>query len=240
VPVYLASDVHLRLDYPERGRRLARWVDTLGADDSLILAGDLCDFWYATRERRADPMACAGLRSLAAFSARGGDLTVMPGNHDAWLGPFYEATLGARFVREPLELEASGRRLHVIHGHLLGVRRPWKVVMETRAFFEGFGRVPSFLARRLDVLLSKDNERTRERMDRRHLALYRRYADRLAGSVDLVVFGHVHAWKNDDTRRPRLVVLGGWHRRSSYLKVDPSGAWLVVEPEMTSTRLPGG
>ena len=72
MPDYFLSDVHLRLDQPDRGRRLALLVDRLRAGDSLTIVGDLCDFWYAARQFDADPMACAGLRSLASFRDRGG------------------------------------------------------------------------------------------------------------------------------------------------------------------------
>ena len=44
---YFASDVHLRLDRPERGRRFARFVGGLEPGvDTLTIVGDLCDFWY--------------------------------------------------------------------------------------------------------------------------------------------------------------------------------------------------
>ena len=66
----------------------------------------------------------------------------MPGNHDAWLCPFYQSELGAQIVPDPYELTIYGLRLHVVHGHLLGARRAWKALMESHAFFAGFGRVP--------------------------------------------------------------------------------------------------
>ena len=52
----------------------------------------------------------------------------MPGNHDAWLCPFYESELGARIVPDPCDLTVHGLRLHVVHGHLLGARRAWKAL----------------------------------------------------------------------------------------------------------------
>ena len=66
----------------------------------------------------------------------------MPGNHDAWLCPFYERELGARIIPEPHDLTIHGLRLQLVHGHLLGARQAWKSWMESHAFFEGFGRVP--------------------------------------------------------------------------------------------------
>jgi UDP-2,3-diacylglucosamine hydrolase len=229
--VYCASDVHLRLDRPERGRRLARWVSRLEPDDQLYVVGDLCDFWYASRQRDVDPMTCAGLRALAEFRARGGSLTILPGNHDIWLGPFYERVLGARFCSEPLDLDVHGLRVHLIHGHHLGKRRKWKKAMESRAFLAVFGHLPEPLATVLDTLLDRSNERKRDVEDRRHLVVCRRYANELAGAVDLVVFGHIHRIVDDTSAQPRMIVLGGWHERSSYLKIESSGATLVVEPD---------
>jgi UDP-2,3-diacylglucosamine hydrolase len=228
---YFASDVHLRLDHPERGRRLARWVDGLGPDDTLTIVGDLCDFWYASRQFGTDPMACDGLRALAAFQTRGGSLTILTGNHDGWLGPFYERTLGARYVAEPWDVEAHGLRIRLVHGHRLGARPPWKGWMESRRFLDLFRRVPESLARRLDQLLEETNEKLRDAADRRHLAKFRAYADRHADDFDLVVLGHIHRPLDDVEPRPRMIVLGGWHRQSSYLKIDHTGASLIVEPD---------
>jgi len=229
MPTYFASDVHLRLDHPDRGARFGRWVDALRPDDTLTIVGDLCDFWFAARQRRADPMSCRGLRALADFSTRGGALTILLGNHDAWLGPFYERVLGAVLATEPLEVSAGGLRLHLVHGHRVGARPPWKGIMESRAFLTAFGMTPEPAARLLNVRLDFVNELHRAEATLRHLRRYRGYANALSPPPDLVVFGHVHALVDDDTHAPRTVVLGSWLLGGSYLRVDDQGARLVVE-----------
>jgi UDP-2,3-diacylglucosamine hydrolase len=230
--VYFASDMHLRLDRPDRGRRLARWVDGLDPVDVLYLVGDVCDFWLATRQlpRPGQPLRCEGLEALARFTARGGSLTILPGNHDRWLGPFYERTLGARFLQEPRTVEAHGLRLYVVHGHHAGGRQGWKTGMETRAFFRAFEALPAPLVHRLDGLLERSNDRDREADEARLLGYYRRHAAAAASDYDLAVFGHVHTPFDDPAVTPRLVILGGWHGGTSYLRVDDRGAALVVEP----------
>jgi UDP-2,3-diacylglucosamine hydrolase len=237
VPVYFASDMHLRLDKPDRGRRLAEWVDRLAPGDFLYLVGDVCDFWYATRQRRRDPMACEGLHALARFRSRGGELVILPGNHDLWLGPFYEQTLGARFVSEPVVVDAYGKLIHVVHGHRTGGRQPWKAGMESHAFFRAFEQLPGPIARKLDILLNQSNDRGRAQDEARLIAVFRRSLDSLEPSIDLAVFGHVHSPLDDPTSRPRLVILGGWHSQSSYLRVDDAGATLVVDPGAPSTAM---
>jgi UDP-2,3-diacylglucosamine hydrolase len=228
VPAYFVSDVHLRLDRPGRARRFAQWVESLSPADPVTIVGDLCDFWFASRQRRADPMACAGLKALKGFAEQGGSITIMPGNHDVWLGPFYEKALGARFVGEPLEVQAFGLRVHLVHGHLLGARGRWKAALESRVFLRAFELVPGRLAHGLEARLEQSDARWRAESDRRHLEVYRCYADKLVDSADVVVFGHIHRPCDDPSRKPRLFVLGGWRSGESYLKIDESGPILVV------------
>jgi UDP-2,3-diacylglucosamine hydrolase len=224
VTCYLASDVHLRLDRPERGRRFARWVKQLDGGDTLLIVGDLCDFWMAARLRESELLQCEGLRALTDFRARGGTLEILPGNHDLWLCPFYERVLGAKLRDEPYDLTVHGLRLHLVHGHLLGARKPWKALMEGRPFFWAFGKIPSHAAHLFDHVLEWKNQRELEEDERRHIAVYRDYAARLHGLTDIVVTGHVHRALDDLGAIPRLVVLGGWQERSSYLMIDPTGA----------------
>jgi UDP-2,3-diacylglucosamine hydrolase len=231
VPAYFTSDVHLRLDRPERGLRFARWVQTLGPADSLLIVGDLCDFWFATRQRPLQALQCPGLRALAELTARGGQVSVMAGNHDLWLESFYVQNLGVRWVPDPYEVETHGMRVHAVHGHLLGARSGWKSLLETRAFLEGFARLPGFLASSLEHSLEGTNALRRAASDKRHLAFYRRYADSLAGRADLALFGHIHRPCDDTSREVRMVVLGSWHEGESYLKVDEQGATLVIKAE---------
>jgi UDP-2,3-diacylglucosamine hydrolase len=230
---YLASDVHLRMDHPDRGKRFSSWVRGLGKTESLLIAGDLCDFWMGARSSESELMNCEGLRALADFRGRGGSLCVMAGNHDRWLCPFYERALGASIVAEPFDATVHGIRLHLVHGHLLGARRKWKAAMESQPFFRAFGKLPSPLATRLDQLLESNNARGLDDDEQRHLVVFRRYASSKRGLADLVVLGHVHRAVDEPGQEPsdpRMIVLGGWQHGSSYLRLDASGASFHVLP----------
>jgi UDP-2,3-diacylglucosamine hydrolase len=228
---YFASDIHLRLDYPERGRRFARFVSALGDRDSLTIVGDLCDFWMGSRAHEAELLACDGLTALVEFRKRGGSLNIMAGNHDLWLCSFYERVLGASIIEEPLDLVVEGLRLRLVHGHRLGARAPWKAILESRAFFFGFGLVPMPFARRLDALLAEKNARELLADEERHLVVYRAYARELEGEADLVILGHVHRPVDESGGHPRLIVLGGWQKGTSFLKIDRSGPTFSVRLE---------
>ena len=227
---FFASDIHLRLDRPERGRRFASLVRTIGADEHLYIVGDLCDFWFAGRQRKMRT-PCPGLAAVADLRARGGRVTILLGNHDAWLGPFYSDAIGATIIDEPeYRTMSHGLRLRLAHGHRLGATSRWKRGMESRAFLRGFGLMPWPLARGLEAGLDSLNDRRRARSEARHIAAYRRTADSLAGTVDLAVFGHVHRIHDEPEARPRLVVLGDWIDGGSYLRIDERGAELERLP----------
>ncbi len=172
------------------------------------------------------------MTALADFRRQGGAITVLLGNHDAWLSSFYEKHLGACVVSEPvLDLTVAGLRIHLAHGHLLGSRRLWKKAMEGRLFLEGFRRLPLPAAVGLEGLLDYTNEAQRKRSNVRHLQTFRRYADMFSPRTDLVVLGHVHRTLDDSSTPPRLIVLGDWLHQSSYLRVDSAGAQLIIQPD---------
>jgi UDP-2,3-diacylglucosamine hydrolase len=219
VPSYFLSDVHLRFDHPERARRLATFVDGLGPDDELTIVGDLCDFWFASRQLGGDPMRCEGLASLKAFRERGGSLTILAGNHDAWLGSFYESRLGARFLSDALEFEKDGLRILAVHGHMLKAATPWKRLLNSRAFLAGFRLLPNRWADALNEQLDRTNRRNQDAFDRRGILAYRQYVAALGPAYDLVILGHVHLPTFDQAGRPKMVVLGGWQQRTCYLRI---------------------
>jgi UDP-2,3-diacylglucosamine hydrolase len=229
VPHYFASDIHLRNDRPDRDRRFRAWLNRLTRDDSLVIVGDLCDFWMGSRRAHDDPLRSESLRALAEFRRQGGSLAIMAGNHDEWLCPFYEAELGATIIADPHDMTLYGIRLRIVHGHLLGARRVWKSWMEGRAFFEAFAHVPAPFARALDQVLAWRNQRGLDSDEERHLCVYGKYAAQFQGSADIVVFGHVHRPVDLALTNPRLIVLGGWQRHLSFLKIDASGATFHVE-----------
>ena len=222
------SDIHLRRDRPERGRRLAALMETLGQGDRVVVVGDLCDFWFASREPKTIHPHCPGLRELAAFRARGGHLDLLPGNHDGWLGPFYQEVLGVGYAGQSLDMTVGGVRFRAIHGHEIGARTAWKGVMEARWFLRAFRALPGPLARMMDSLLDSTNRVHRDATNVKHKAIYRAAADRLRLEVDVCVFGHIHLTHDDQGSEPRVIVLGGWHDRASYLRVSETGESVLV------------
>ncbi len=228
MPDYFLSDVHLRLDRPDRGRRLARLVDSLTSEDRVTIVGDLCDFWFSTREDHGQAEQCVGFASLRSFQGRGGALRILLGNHDAWLGPFYESFFEISIDPEPLEIESHGLRIRLEHGHQQKGKRVWKRWLEGGTFFNLFRMLPNGLARMLEHRLDSVNDARKGESDLRLTEAYRGFVRNLENPPDLAVFGHVHRIADERLDQTRFVVLGDWLEQASYLVVDAEGARLVI------------
>lgn len=231
VPDFIAADIHIRLDQPARSLRFAAWVDKLARTDRLTIVGDLCDFWFVSREMHQDPMSSPGLNALARFRDRGGDLAILAGNHDAWIGEFYRQKLGARFVPDTLNLDLNGLRVHLAHGHRLGGVGWKKKLMESRAFLEAFRLTPDPIATLLEARLDRSNDLHRAHDDSRQACRFEAYARTLAGSHDLVVIGHLHTTIDRMFDGVRMIVPGSWHQKACFVRITEGQAELIVKPD---------
>ena len=226
---YFVSDVHLCLDRAIRAERLVRFVGDLDVSDTLTIGGDLCDFWFASREVRRQPLSCPGLAILAEFVQSGGQLTIIRGNHDTWLDRFYASRLGARVLDEPIQLVSYGRRVHLVHGHLISSGSWWKRMLESRMFLRVFGSLPQPLALLLRARLDRVNQRGRTTQISQHVSVFRRYVQQHSETAELFLFGHVHEATDEQIGAARMIVLGSWIRGMSYLRIDENGPSFVVE-----------
>ena len=161
----------------------------------------------------------------------GGQLTILTGNHDNWLGDFYQRTLGADIVDEPWIRTCHGIRVVAQHGHRLGARRLWKAVLESRAFLWAFASLPNPIATSLANHLEHSNQQSLEVTHQRHVAIYRSYSSSLIdrGLVDLVLLGHVHDVFDESIGSGRMIVLGDWIEGSSYVRIDESGLFFCAD-----------
>ena len=111
----VVSDAHLGVTPPQVEEALLAFLEavpTLG--DSLLVNGDLFDFWYsygAVIPRRGFHVAAA-LGRLA----RRMPVLMVGGNHDRWGGDFWERDLGVRFHPRRLSFRIGEREVAAIHG----------------------------------------------------------------------------------------------------------------------------
>ena len=110
------SDAHLPHDQAQRSILLQQFLATLRpAPRTLIIAGDLFDFWVGNRPGlwRRHRKVIDRLTQLVAAGTR---VIYLEGNHDFNL-PF--AKLGIKVYSGPIDLQLDGIPLHIAHGDLI-------------------------------------------------------------------------------------------------------------------------
>jgi UDP-2,3-diacylglucosamine hydrolase len=209
--IYFLSDAHLGAGSDEaealKKNRLLRLFDRVRADGAhLYIAGDLFDFWfeYRTVVQKQHLDVIAMLRGLREAGIA---ITFIPGNHDFWVGRFFERDLGIRIIKGSCELDIGGKGLFLAHGDGLergdwGYKYLLKPVLRNPISIWLFGLLHPDLAVSFARWFS--------RVSRNHLTK-RKYLEgnplldvargKFAQGFDWVVLGHCH--------KPELTASGG-------------------------------
>jgi UDP-2,3-diacylglucosamine hydrolase len=233
---FITSDIHLGAVPRETERAFVAFLRHVGENaSSLLLAGDLFDFWFEYgpvvpgRHFRV-------LAALAELVDAGIPVTLAGGNHDAWGGRFLREDVGLTFHAEPFLTQLAGRRTLVAHGDGLGrgdlKYRALKAVLRSR---------PAVLAFRalhpeLGVKLAEKVSSTEAHADHdpgvlgraRFLEDWAREQLRADASLQFVVCGHAHLPAVEAVEPGRYYLnAGDWITHNTFIKVTPGG-----EPEL--------
>ncbi len=230
---YFASDVHLRDDHPERDTRFRDWVGRLDPSGTLVIVGDLCDFWMGAREPK---------RRLAAYPSLHGAGGVpaprrLAGHHGRQPRP-----VALPVLRPRPGCRDRPRAVRPRHAWPEGANGPRPSPGRPAALEGRDGEPRSSFAPSASCLDRSPDRSTASSPGRTSgdcwptrsgtCACYRAYAEACRDIADLVVIGHVHRPVDETGAGSRLIVLGGWQYRSSYLKIDEAGASFHVVPSM--------
>ena len=233
--VYFVSDIHLGAGSPEVQRRVEdRFVAFLRSiEDSattLILAGDIFDFWF--EYKHAIPQGYSRtLGQLATMHDKGIRIIMFTGNHDMWVGDYLTRECGIEIFTTPQRLTLAGKRLFVAHGDNMNIKgqpllRLMNAMVRSRLLrwaaswfihpniFLGFGKWWSSKSRKSHgAVQSKDI-----------LNPLIEYAieEGKRQEIDYFIFGHLH-YAADISAEERILFLGDWHRQPSYIVLDDNG-----------------
>jgi UDP-2,3-diacylglucosamine hydrolase len=199
-PCALLSDVHLGVTPPATERTLVAFLRSLpGRAQSLVINGDLFDFWFEwrsviPREHYRTLAALADLRDA------GIEIVMTAGNHDGWGGQFLRDDVGLTYAEHGVwEGRIAGWRARVEHGD--GLRpvedrkyRMLRAVIRHPAAIRAFRLLHPDLGTRLARGSSSASREHRIFGDSgsglRDIARARLTSTE---GLDLLVFGHSHA-----------------------------------------------
>jgi UDP-2,3-diacylglucosamine hydrolase len=224
-PCYIISDAHLGAAPPGVERQVLRFLRSLeGKAASLVINGDLFDFWFEWKT----VVPRRGVRAVAALAdlkESGVEILWIAGNHDCWGGEVLRDDYGLTYHVGPWEGSIAGWRTRIEHGDGLRavedrkyrrlrtvLRHPWSI----RAFRMLHPDMGSRLA--LGSSTASRVHRARDNGEGlRRVALDQLERD---PALDLVIFGHSHVAALERTASGAAYAnAGSWLDAPTFLKI---------------------
>jgi UDP-2,3-diacylglucosamine hydrolase len=196
-PCVIVSDAHLGVASPQIERSFVAFLRGLAGDArSLVINGDLFDFWFEWKTvipRRS----FRALAALAELREAGIDVLWVAGNHDCWGGEILREDVGVEYVIGPWEGTVAGWKVRVEHGDGLRDRedrgyRMIRPIMRHPLAIRAFRLIHPDWASRLAHGSSNASRNYRARDEGRGLRAYAKQQLAQAKDLDLLVYGHSH------------------------------------------------
>jgi UDP-2,3-diacylglucosamine hydrolase len=229
--LYIFSDAHLGCGSPdkeaEKISKICSLVKLVELDgDRLVILGDLFDFWF--EYKYVIPKAYHDvLFLLRELVKRGIKVDYVSGNHDFWMGDFFERHLGVTVHRDTLSLDYHGRRYLMIHGDGLAPAdrgyRILKRVLRNRFNIWLYRKLPPDWAYPLAQWVSGNS---RDYTSRRDHVFARDYEDFAKSQIEhgynTVIIGHLHIPILTRFEKGTYVNSGDFITHFSYVRCDGS------------------
>jgi UDP-2,3-diacylglucosamine hydrolase len=196
-PCIIVSDAHLGVASPQIERSFVSFLRGLaGEASSLIINGDLFDFWFEWKTvipRRS----FRALAALADLKDAGMEILWVAGNHDCWGGEVLREDVGLNYIIGPWEGEIAGWRVRIEHGDGLRDRedrgyRMIRPVMRHPIAIRAFRMLHPDWASKVAQGSSNASRTYRARDEGRGLRAYAKQELIKAKDLDLLVYGHSH------------------------------------------------
>jgi UDP-2,3-diacylglucosamine hydrolase len=196
-PCYIVSDAHLGVASPQIERSFVSFLRGLaGEAGSLIINGDLFDFWFEWKTvipRRS----FRALAALAEIRDAGVDILWVAGNHDCWGGEILREDVGVDYIVGPWNGNLAGWNVRIEHGDGLRDRedrgyRMIRPVMRHPLAIRAFRAIHPDWASKLAHGSSNASRTYRARDEGRGLRTLAQRQLEKDRDLDLLVYGHSH------------------------------------------------
>ena len=246
---YFASDIHLGAGTEQEARqteqRFVAWLDCVAEDaETVVLAGDIFDFWFEYREVVPKGFVRT-LGKIAELTDRGIRVLFFTGNHDMWVGDYLQRECGVEIYTAPEVISLGGKRIFVAHGDNMNIDGQWLLkAMNTMFRSRALRWLFSWLvhpdwALRFGHWWSGSSRKRHAREDALTEALTepliqyaRTYAEAHPQEVDHYLFGHMHYARNFSDEGLHVVLLGAWDCFPSYAVLDDAGNFQLKQLDL--------
>ncbi len=232
-PCYVVSDAHLGVAPLDVERRFVSFLRSLeGRAGSLVINGDLFDFWFEWKTvipRRS----FRALAALADLRDSGLPILWIAGNHDCWGGEVLREDVGADYFVGNWKGDIAGWRTRIEHGD--GLReeedrwyRAVRPVMRNPLAIKAFRALHPDSATRIALGSSTASRTHRARDEGKGLRDHA--AERLNSEtdLDLLIYGHSHVAALERVSRGGVFAnAGSWLEAPTYLVITGESVTLM-------------
>jgi UDP-2,3-diacylglucosamine hydrolase len=235
-PCYVFSDAHLGVGSPWDGgeRALLAFLRAI-TSGSLVINGDLFDFWFEWRTV-IPRSSFRVLAALADLRDRGTRVLWIAGNHDCWGGDILRDDVGVDYHVGPWEGTLGGWRARIEHGDGLRDRedrryRALRRIIRNPAAVRAYRLLPADLA---TWLATRSSHASRTYSGRDGGAGLRAVAERTLAAdprLELLIFAHSHVPAIERMKGGGVYAnAGAWISGPK----EPGPTYLMVTPEEIS------
>lgn len=226
VKAYFLSDAHLGMDESkqekEKQKILLNFLNEIMKDATHIyIVGDLFDFWYEYKQV-VPKKHFQLLFLLKKITEKGIELHYFAGNHDFYLGQFFNKEINIKTWQDDYEFDLDGKRFYLWHGDGLGKKdggyRFLKKIMRNK-FFQAIFRIlhPDFGIPFARWVSGSSRSYTNQINHTRDESDYFQFAEKkFAAGIDFVMMGHRHNPLVHSVDDKRYINLGDWIKYYTY------------------------
>jgi UDP-2,3-diacylglucosamine hydrolase len=235
--VYFLSDAHLgSLAIPHartQERRLVNFLECIKHKASAVyLLGDIFDFWH--EYRNVVPKGYTRLLGkISELTDAGVEVHFFTGNHDLWIGDYFEKECGMIVHRESCVVEIYGKVFYLAHGDGLGSDdrsfRLLRSMFHNRLCQRLFAALHPRWGVSFGLQWAKHSREKRENgseppyqgEDKEELVRFAKAYLPSHPEINFFVFGHRHIELDlMIAHQTRLVILGDWISQFTYAVFD--------------------
>ena len=226
---YFVSDVHLGEQTQElekkKTERFTRFLKEVEQSaDAIFFVGDLFDFWFEYKYVIPKKHFMV-IHQLARMREHGVKITYLAGNHDFWLGEFFDRELGIKTVLDEWTGEIEGKGFYLFHGDGVAVKdsgyRFLKKILRNRLSIKLYRWIHPDLGIPFARFVSGSSRQYTNRVNLNDQNDYIDFArERFKEGYDYVIMGHRHNPFLYNEGDKKYINLGDWIDHFSYAIFD--------------------
>lgn len=240
---YFISDVHLG-EQPEhlekvRVKQFVKFLREIEKSaSSIFFVGDLFDFWFEYKYV-IPKKHFATIHQLARMREKNIKITYLAGNHDFWLGSFFDRELGIQTLNDEWTGEIEGKRFFLYHGDGVAKKdsgyRLLKKILRNPVSIKLYRWIHPDLGIPFARFASGSSRQYTNRIDLKDHSDYIDFArKRFEEGYDYVIMGHRHNPYEHEENGKKYINLGDWLDSFSYAVFD--GTDLKIKFQKSNTK----